>query len=69
VAGYDLPRLLLGSWGTCGVILEVTMKLHARPVEVPSSVVEGAPPKFSPWALKVREAFDPGGRLNPGLIA
>ncbi len=69
VAGYDLPRLLLGSWGTFGVILEVTMKLHARPVSVPSALPDMKPPKFSPWALRARAAFDPAGRLNPSLIA
>lgn len=67
VAGYDLSRLLLGSWGTFGVILEVTLKLHARPIEVPAALPPPRPPKFSAWALRVRRAFDPGGRLNPGL--
>lgn len=69
VAGYDLSRLMLGTWGTFGVILEVTMKLHARPVETPSSLAPPSPPKLSLWASRVRKAFDPEGRLNPGLGA
>jgi D-lactate dehydrogenase (cytochrome) len=67
VAGYDLARFLLGSWGAFAVILEVTMKLHARPVAAGEPASPAAPPKLSPWALKIREAFDPSGRLNPWL--
>jgi glycolate oxidase FAD binding subunit len=31
VAGYDIPRLLVGAHGTLGAIIEVTLKLWPRP--------------------------------------
>ncbi|MFA6003501.1 MAG: FAD-linked oxidase C-terminal domain-containing protein [Elusimicrobiota bacterium] len=68
VAGYDVPRLVLGSWGTLGVILDVTLKLYSRGGPAPAAR-RPAPFAAGPWQKKVKSAFDPDNLFNPWLWA
>ncbi len=42
VTGYDLPRLLTGSLGTLGVIVQVALKLRPRPATRRTIVLDGS---------------------------
>jgi glycolate oxidase FAD binding subunit len=56
VAGYDLSRLMAGSMGTLGVILDISLKVLPRPREEMTLVQETAPraavERLCRWALK-----------------
>ena len=44
VAGYDLPKLLAGSFGTLGAIVEMVFRLHPRPAATATAVARAADP-------------------------
>lgn len=44
VAGYDLAKLMAGAFGTLGVITELNVRLHPRPVEVLTAVARSDEP-------------------------
>lgn len=69
VAGYDAAKLLIGAWGSLGVILDLTFRLH--PVPAPSAPASD-PPRPAFWNVPalgtVKKAFDPDNLLNPVLF-
>lgn len=44
VAGYDLPKLFTGSFGTLGAILSVSVRLHPRPVATATALGTSSDP-------------------------
>jgi glycolate oxidase FAD binding subunit len=71
VAGFDVPRLMVGALGTLAVILEISLKVLPRPETERSMVLAADPPKAlarmqellrQPWPLSGL-AYDHGRLL------
>jgi glycolate oxidase FAD binding subunit len=76
VAGYDLAKLMSGAFGTLGVVVEVSVRLHPRPPERVTAVGRGDDPAalaaassalahlpLEPEALDLRWGGDAGAVL------
>lgn len=79
VAGFDLTRLMIGAWGTLGVITEVTLRVRSRSMNEGS--ISHMRRQFaeshgyrSPGIVHERlttalmQRFDPHRVLNPGIM-
>ncbi len=51
VTGYDIPRLLCGSFGTLGILTEVCLKLWPRPELAQTLILHGQSPQSALSAL------------------
>ena len=57
VAGFDLVRLMTGSWGTLGIITEATLRLYALP-SAPITLALGAPDSSTALAQRIAAILD-----------
>ena len=51
VTGYDLPKLMAGSWGRIGAMTELTLKVLPRPRDVVTLAAEGLSPRAAHAAM------------------
>ncbi|MEO7042194.1 MAG: FAD-binding oxidoreductase [Gemmatimonadaceae bacterium] len=79
VAGFDLTRLMIGAWGTLGVITEITLRVRSRTMlrdsiahmrrQLPASHGYRDPIVVNAKLVDaLRQRFDPFRILNPGIM-
>lgn len=79
VAGFDLTRLMIGAWGTLGVITEITLRVRSRAMrgdsvahmrrQLPAAHGYRDPVNaHHRLAAALKKRFDPFEILNPGIM-
>jgi glycolate oxidase FAD binding subunit len=70
VAGYDIPRLIVGALGTLGVIVEVTVKLWPRPAGAAWFAATGDTERLALLGERLRRVLHRPGALllTPGRL-
>lgn len=72
VTGYDLVKLMAGSWGTLGVLTEVALKVLPAPAAVTTLTIPDVPlvEAVARMARALGSPFDPSGaaRLPDGRV-
>ncbi|MEW6042598.1 MAG: FAD-binding oxidoreductase, partial [Elusimicrobiota bacterium] len=69
VAGYDVLKLICGSWGSFGIILTATLKLSAQPFKKePPSGVQMKMFKPNKYHKMLKKVFDEKNLFNPWIF-
>ena len=63
VAGFDLVRLITGSWGTLGILTEATLRLYSLPSQ-PITVSLGASDSAAALSNRINSVFSSGNSLR-----
>ena len=69
VAGYDLSRLMAGSYGSLGVVTEVSLKVLPKPRQTLSISLEmDSDRALLRYHQQLKQRLDPQGIFNPGRM-